>query len=59
MIVGGALFLDRVANFHLHRLGALPVEQLFAAFVDEVCRFSSPQDFKDDGCMFAVERAGN
>ena len=49
MIVGGALLLDRVANFHLHRLAALPVEQLFAAFVDEVCRFSSPQDFEDDG----------
>jgi hypothetical protein len=26
MIVGGALLLDRVANSHLHRLAALPVE---------------------------------
>ena len=59
MIVGGALLLDRVANFHLHRLAALPVERLFAAFVDEVCRFSSRQDFEDDGCMVAVERAGS
>ena len=58
MIVGGALLLDRVANFH-HRLAAFPVEQLFAAFVDEVCRFSSRQDFEDDGCMVAVERAGS
>jgi len=40
MIVGGALRLDRVANTHLHRLAALRVEQLFPAFVDDVCRFS-------------------
>jgi hypothetical protein len=40
MIVGGALRLDREANSHLHRLAALPVEQLFLAFMDEVCRFS-------------------
>jgi hypothetical protein len=43
MIVGGALLLGRVANSHPHRLAILPVEQLFAAFVDEVCRFS-PRD---------------
>jgi hypothetical protein len=42
MIVRGAILLDRVANFHLHRLAALPVEQLFSAVVDEVCRF--PRD---------------
>ena len=59
MIVGGALRLDRVANFHLHRLGALPVEQLFPVFVDDVCRFYWRQDFEDDGCMVAVERAGS
>jgi hypothetical protein len=59
MIVGGALHLDRVANSHLHRLGALPVEQLFPAFVDEVCRFSWRQDFEDDVCWVAVERAGS
>jgi hypothetical protein len=59
MIVGGALLLDRVANFHLHRLAALPVEQLFAAFVNEVCRFSWRQDFEDEVCWVAVERAGN
>ena len=47
MIVGGALLLDRVANSHLHRLAALPVKQLiFPAVVDEVCRFSSRQDFE-------------
>jgi hypothetical protein len=36
MIVGGALRLDRVDNSHLHRFAALPVEQLFPAFVDDV-----------------------
>jgi hypothetical protein len=46
MIVGGALFLDRVANSHLYRLSALPVEQLFSVVVDEFCRFSSRQDFE-------------
>src|SRR5271166_954959 len=46
MIVGGALLLDRVANFHLHRLAALPVEQLFAVFVDEVCRFFVATGFR-------------
>jgi hypothetical protein len=59
MIVEVGLLLDRVANSHLHRLGALPVEQLFPAFVDEVCRFSWRQDFEDDVCMVAVERAGS
>jgi hypothetical protein len=60
MIVGGALLLDRVANSHLHRLAALPVKQLiFPAVVDEVCRFSSRQDFEDYGCMVAVERASS
>jgi hypothetical protein len=44
MIVGGALLLDRVANSRLHRLAALPVEHLFPAFVNEICRFSSRQD---------------
>jgi hypothetical protein len=39
MIVGGALLLDRVANSHLHHLAALVSEQLFPAFVNEVCRF--------------------
>src|ERR1700751_173272 len=39
MIVRGALLLDRGANFHLHHLAAPPVEQLFSAVVDEVCRF--------------------
>lgn len=43
----------------LHRLAALPVKQLFPAVVDEVCRFSSRQDFEDDVCMVAVERASN
>ena len=41
MIVGGALLLDRVANSHLHHLAALVSEQLFPAFVNEVCRFFS------------------
>jgi phosphoserine phosphatase RsbU/P len=41
----------------LHRLSALPVEQLFPAVVDEVCRFTSRQHFDDDVCMVAVERA--
>lgn len=59
MIVGGALRLDRVANSHLHRFAALPVEQLFPAFVDDVCRFSWRQDFEDDVCWVAVERAGS
>jgi hypothetical protein len=36
MIVGGALRLDRVDNSHLHRFAALPVEQLFPPFVDDV-----------------------
>ena len=56
MIVGGVLRLDRVANFHLHRFAALPVEQLLPAFVDDVCRFSWQQDFEDDVCWGAVER---
>jgi phosphoserine phosphatase RsbU/P len=43
----------------LHRLSALPVEQLFPAVVDEVCRFTSRQNFDDDICMVAVERAGS
>jgi hypothetical protein len=50
MIVGGALRLDRVANFHLHRFPALPVEQLFPAFVDDVYRFSRRHDFEDNVC---------
>jgi hypothetical protein len=41
MIVGGALLLDRVANSHLHHLAALVSEQLFPAFVNQVCRFFS------------------
>src|SRR6266403_1042069 len=36
MIGGDALRLDRVDNSHLHRFAALPVEQLFPAFVDDV-----------------------
>ena len=40
----------------LHRLVALPVEQLFPAIVDEVCQFSSRKTFDDDVCMVAVER---
>jgi hypothetical protein len=39
--VGGALLLDRVANSHLHHLAALVSEQLFPAFVNQVCRFFS------------------
>ena len=58
MIVGGALLLDRVANFH-SSLSSPSGRTTFAAFVDEVCRFSSRQDFEDDGCMVAVERAGS
>lgn len=42
----------------LRRLAPLPVEQLFPAVVDEVCRFSSRQHFEDDVCMVAIERAG-
>lgn len=42
----------------LRRLSALPVEQLFPAVVDDVCRFTSRQHFDDDVCMVAVERAG-
>jgi phosphoserine phosphatase RsbU/P len=41
------------------RLAPLPVEQLFPAVVDEVCRFSSREHFEDDVCMVAVERAGD
>src|ERR1700746_1171691 len=37
---GGVLRLDRGANFHLPRFAALPAQQLFPAFVDDVCRFS-------------------
>jgi len=59
MIMAGALLLDRVANFPSSSLSALAFEQLFPAFVDEVRRFSSQQDFEDDVCMFAVERAGS
>jgi sigma-B regulation protein RsbU (phosphoserine phosphatase) len=40
----------------LRRLGTLPVEQLFQAVVDEVCRFSSRQHFEDDVCMVGIER---
>jgi sigma-B regulation protein RsbU (phosphoserine phosphatase) len=43
----------------LRRFAALPVEQLFPAVVDEVCRFSSRQHFDDDVCMVAVERASS
>jgi hypothetical protein len=50
MIGGDALRLDRVDNSHLHRFAALPVEQLFPAFVDDVCRFSWRQDFEGDVC---------
>ena len=41
----------------LHRFAALPVEQLFPAVVDEVCRFSSREHFDDDVCMVAIERS--
>jgi sigma-B regulation protein RsbU (phosphoserine phosphatase) len=41
----------------LRRLAPLPVEQLFPAVVDEVCRFSAQEHFEDDVCMVAVERA--
>jgi len=41
----------------LDRLSALPVEQLFPAVVEEVCRFTSRPHFDDDVCMVAVERA--
>jgi phosphoserine phosphatase RsbU/P len=40
------------------RLAGLPVEQLFAAVVDEVSRFSSRQNFDDDICIVAIERGG-
>jgi serine phosphatase RsbU (regulator of sigma subunit) len=43
----------------LDRLSALPVEQLFPAVVDEVCRFTSRPHFDDDICMVAVERANS
>ena len=56
MIMAGAFLLDRVANSPSSSLSALAFEQLFPAFVDEVCRFSSQQD---DVCMVAVERAGS
>jgi phosphoserine phosphatase RsbU/P len=41
----------------LHRFSALPVKQLFPAIVSEVCRFSARDDFVDDICMVAIERA--
>ena len=44
-------------RYEICGLAALPIEQLFPAFVDEVCRFSSRQDFEDDVCIVAVERA--
>jgi hypothetical protein len=31
----------------------------FSGFVDDVCRFSWRQDFEDDVCWVAVERAGS
>jgi sigma-B regulation protein RsbU (phosphoserine phosphatase) len=43
----------------LQRFATLPAEQLFSAVVGEVGRFSSKQDFEDDVCIVAVERAGN
>ena len=39
----------------LNRLATLPVNELFPAIVNEVCRFS-PQEHFDDVCMVAVER---
>jgi sigma-B regulation protein RsbU (phosphoserine phosphatase) len=43
----------------LQRFATLPAEQLFSAVVDEVCRFSSREDFEDDVCIVVVERAGS
>jgi sigma-B regulation protein RsbU (phosphoserine phosphatase) len=43
----------------LQRFATLPVEQLFSAVIDEVCRFSARQDFEDDVCIVAVERTGS
>jgi sigma-B regulation protein RsbU (phosphoserine phosphatase) len=40
----------------LQRFAALPAEALFAAVVDEVCRFSSRHDFEDDVCIVTVQR---
>jgi sigma-B regulation protein RsbU (phosphoserine phosphatase) len=42
----------------LGRFAGLPVEQLFAAVVDEVRQFSSRETFEDDVCIVAVERNG-
>ena len=40
----------------LNRLATLPVNELFPAIVNEVCRFSPQEHFDDDVCMVAVER---
>ena len=42
----------------LNRLATLPVNELFPAIVNEVCRFSAQEHFDDDVCMVAVERKG-
>jgi hypothetical protein len=42
----------------LNRLATLPVNELFPAIVNEVCRFSAREHFDDDVCMVAVERKG-
>ena len=41
----------------LQRSWTLPAEQLFAATIAEVCRFTARQDFDDDVCIVAVTRA--
>ena len=42
----------------LNRLATLPLNELFPAIVNEVCRFSAQEHFDDDVCMVAVERKG-
>jgi phosphoserine phosphatase RsbU/P len=42
----------------LNRLATLPVNELFPAIVNEVCRFSAQEHFDDDVCMVGVERNG-
>jgi serine phosphatase RsbU (regulator of sigma subunit) len=52
----GEQFGKKALISSLNRLATLPVEKLFPAIVDEVCRFSARQHFDDDVCMVAVER---
>jgi sigma-B regulation protein RsbU (phosphoserine phosphatase) len=39
-------------------LATLPLNELFPAIVNEVCRFSAREHFDDDVCMVGVERKG-